>query len=282
MFQDATEKHSTLTKYTPPKDGKFEVLFPVSLPDEGTFDWLDMLLEQRPEFTELSDRAILGLCEKSGLWRPKGYGHTARVSNDKPELGFGIPALDDMSVRRILQQVGPIVQRNFIVMEVKANLMKADRAEALARWSAPHFKKVAHVIVGEPKSDFKKRTSALMLEAKQEASNIEFRKKKVEERRLKLVERRQREFDRAKRNAERLVKRRIAEEKKKAAEELQKKREEEKNEKAQGEEKAEETNKDGKKEDGAEEKERVAEEQKEEEAGEKKKEVEGEAQHDGK
>lgn len=75
-----TPKPDTLSK----EGGKPEVLFPVCLPDEGTFDWLDLFLEKNPHYTELSDRSILQWCEASGLWRTKGYGPGARSSNDKP------------------------------------------------------------------------------------------------------------------------------------------------------------------------------------------------------
>ena len=35
------------------QDGKYEVIFPVAVPDEGTFDWLDEFLEKNPEYVEL-------------------------------------------------------------------------------------------------------------------------------------------------------------------------------------------------------------------------------------
>merc|ERR1712048_208665 len=63
-----------------PKDGKYEVLFPVGLPDEGCFDWLDMFLKKNKKYTEVSDRALQSWCEKSGIMRK---GQTAS-SKDKP------------------------------------------------------------------------------------------------------------------------------------------------------------------------------------------------------
>ena len=36
-----------------PEDGKYEVIFPVAVPDEGTFDWLDDFLEKNPKYVEL-------------------------------------------------------------------------------------------------------------------------------------------------------------------------------------------------------------------------------------
>jgi len=48
------------------------VIFPVSLSDEGSFDWLDMFLEKNPGHVEISDRAIRDWIEKSGVWQKRG------------------------------------------------------------------------------------------------------------------------------------------------------------------------------------------------------------------
>merc|ERR1712048_953722 len=42
----------------PLTQGKSEVVFPVFLPDEGAFEWLDKFLKKHPHFVELSDRKI--------------------------------------------------------------------------------------------------------------------------------------------------------------------------------------------------------------------------------
>jgi len=57
-IEEATQKDASITKYDEPADGKYNVLFPVSLPDEGTFDWLESFLEKNPNYTELSDRHL--------------------------------------------------------------------------------------------------------------------------------------------------------------------------------------------------------------------------------
>jgi hypothetical protein len=59
VLQEAAAKEVSITKYDAPADGKYKVLFPVGLPDEGTFDWLDMFLKQNLEYTEISDRMIV-------------------------------------------------------------------------------------------------------------------------------------------------------------------------------------------------------------------------------
>merc|ERR1712151_382507 len=87
----------------PTKEDGFEVLLPVGIPDEGTFDWLDMFLEKNPKYVELSDRKILEWADKSGIWRPRpsSYKH----SNDKPDMNFGIQMLDDFSVQNVMKSI---------------------------------------------------------------------------------------------------------------------------------------------------------------------------------
>merc|ERR1712032_1285639 len=111
MFQDAASSDATVLKEEKPKDGKYELVMPVGLPDEGIFDWVNMFLEKNPGFTELSDRAILSWAEKSGVWRPKGF--QARTNNDKPDMAFGIQQLDDLTVRRVMHTVATAQPRNY-------------------------------------------------------------------------------------------------------------------------------------------------------------------------
>merc|ERR1712113_1352376 len=103
-------------------------------------------------YVELSDRKILEWAVSSGLWKKGGN----KGSNDKPEFHFGIPEIDDHSVRRLINSIAAVVPRNYVVMEVKANLIESGRKEILQRFSAPHFRKVAHVVMGEPAAEYKK------------------------------------------------------------------------------------------------------------------------------
>jgi len=213
------------------KDGKYEVLYPTCLPDEGTFDWLDFFLEKNPQYTELSDRMILSWLEKSGVLRPKGYGF--RTSNDKPEMGFAVPMIDDCSIRKILMGIAPAQQRHYIVMEVKSALLPDDRAQLLAPFKdLPQFSKIALILLSsDPPAEFKKYSQQRMLKAKKEASDAEFLAKKAEEKRKKMIEKRQKDLEKQRKKAEK--------EKKKAEEERKRKMEEEKKKK-EAEEKGEE------------------------------------------
>lgn len=140
---NAAKDDVTVKKTQAPKDGKYEVVFPVGFPDEGTFDWLDAFLEENPELTELSDRKIIEWAQKSGLYRRSVHHHGFATSGDKPHAGFGLPAMDDFSARRVINAIACVVPRHYVVMEVKENLVESDRKANLKRFSASHFKKVA-------------------------------------------------------------------------------------------------------------------------------------------
>eukprot|EP00420_Gonyaulax_spinifera_P032184 CAMPEP_0197879366 /NCGR_PEP_ID=MMETSP1439-20131203/7480_1 /TAXON_ID=66791 /ORGANISM="Gonyaulax spinifera, Strain CCMP409" /LENGTH=776 /DNA_ID=CAMNT_0043498863 /DNA_START=1 /DNA_END=2327 /DNA_ORIENTATION=- len=216
MVQDASQKDAAVTAPVVAKDGKYEVLMPVGLPDEGSLEWLDMFMEKNPGYLELSDRMILDWAEKSGIWRQGGY--KARTSNDKPELNFGVRELDDGSIRRSIMALAPLQARNYIIAEVRGNLIKEDRKEVLARFDSANFKKYAQVVVGDPTSDFRKRTNQHLLKQKQETVNAEFAVKKAEEKRKKLLEKRQKELEKARKRAEKVKKRQEIERKKKIEE----------------------------------------------------------------
>lgn len=159
---------------TPSKGSKPEVLFPVALPDEGGFDWLDDFIAKNPHYTELSDRSILRWIEQSGMVRQKAKVVTSR---DKPEMGIGIESIDDHSIRRQLQAFAPLQKRSYVVMELKSNLIKHEREAAMAKWPVHTFKRSATVLVGSPSDEFKRKSQEKNLKLKQAAADVEFRAK---------------------------------------------------------------------------------------------------------
>lgn len=181
-------------------DGKYEVVLPIAFPDEGTFDWLDDFLIKNPNYIELSDRKILEWAGSSGLWKPKAAGW--KTSNDKPEFSFGLPGMDDQSVRRVVQTITSVVPRNYVVMEVRGNLLENERKEVLRRYSHPMFKKVAHVVMGEPGQEFKEMQLEKLLNEKQEKANVGWKAKKAEESRKRAIEQRHKVLAEMKRKAE--------------------------------------------------------------------------------
>jgi len=201
---------------SPPKDGKYEVIFPVAVPDEGTFDWLDEFLEKNPQYVELSDRAIIKWAEKSGISHSEQ--NSWKNCNDKPDPQFRIPLLDDFSARRVIQAVAPTQPRHYVVMEVKSNLVKEERSQLLKRFTENYFKTVAKVVMGEPPSAFKEKVHKALLTEKQEKATQEWKRRKVEKEQERLQRKRARELEEAKKRAEEEAKRKLEEIERRAAE----------------------------------------------------------------
>lgn len=208
--QEASEKDVVVSKAAVPKDGKYEVLFPVGIPDEATFDWVDSFLEKHPDYVELSDRKIIEWAANSGLWKGTGI----KTSNDRPEFNFGIPSMDDFSTRRAINAIASAVPRNFIVMEVKQNLSPADRKANLKRFAGPHFKKVAKVLVGEPNQEWKAKVQAKFLEEKKIKADEAWRLSKIEFDRNKLIVAKQKELEAKKKAALEAVEAAVSQEEK--------------------------------------------------------------------
>merc|ERR1712187_184867 len=96
--------------------------------------------------------------------------------------------MEDFSVQRAVNSIAAVVPRNYVVMEVKQNLCEADRVENLKRFSAPCFKKVARVVMGEPNDEFKKITRSKLLEAKKVKEEAAWKQRKFEKARKKAME----------------------------------------------------------------------------------------------
>merc|ERR1719330_2036125 len=216
MLQAAAQDDVVVDPAPAPKDGKFDVLLPVAFPDEGTFDWLDGFLAKNPQYTELSDRAIMEWAAASGLFKPKAVGPQA--SNDKPLFNFGLPGMDDLSIRRVLNSVVPAIPRNYVIMEVKANLIEEERKEVLKRFRGSNFKTTAHVVMGEPNDEFKRLQLETALKDKQEKVDAAWKAAKAEKERKKQADQRQKQLADMKKKAEEARKKaQVAAQKKAAA-----------------------------------------------------------------
>mmetsp|Transcript_99330 Transcript_99330/g.206907 ORF Transcript_99330/g.206907 Transcript_99330/m.206907 type:complete len:1006 (+) Transcript_99330:164-3181(+) len=214
MIQGAAKADTEVAKAAPaPKDGKYELAFPVLLPDEGSFAWADKFLEKNPNFSELSDRAILDWADRSSIVRPRGYG--VKVSNDKPEYSFQVRELDDGSIQKSIYALAPTLERNFLIMEVKGNLVKEERSKVAAKFPSSRFKKTAYVAVGEPSKDFKQTVQKITLAAKQEASDKRHAAKKEADKKKRAVLKMQKEKEKRKKAAEKLRAKNLAAAKKK-------------------------------------------------------------------
>merc|ERR1712048_371039 len=100
---------------------------------------------------------------------------------------LGVQGLDDLSASRLIKTVAPLVPRHYVVMEVKQNLAETDRLANLKKFSSRHFKKVAHVVMGEPSAAHKELVHDKLLKAKQLKLDAKFIAKKAEKEKKKLI-----------------------------------------------------------------------------------------------
>mmetsp|Transcript_18632 Transcript_18632/g.32637 ORF Transcript_18632/g.32637 Transcript_18632/m.32637 type:complete len:607 (+) Transcript_18632:73-1893(+) len=183
----------------PKESGKYEVIFPMGLPDEGTFEWLDGFLAKNPTYFELSDRAIVRWAEKSGI--PATKAPSWKHSNDKPDPQFGMPLMDDFSARRVINAVANTQPRNYVVMEVKSNLIKEERTQLLKRFQNSCYKTVAEIVMGEPTADFKAKTYAALLADKQAKAEVDWNQRKIAKQKEREVRIKQKQLEKAKAKA---------------------------------------------------------------------------------
>merc|ERR1712151_1059136 len=178
-------------------DGKYELLVPVGLPDEGTFQWLDLFQEKNPQYTEISSRSILSWAEKSGLYRFGDY--KKRNCNDKPDMNLDCPPIDSGGLERMMKTFASMQGRNYVIMEVRNNLIEQERTNLLNQFPSSMFRKVAHVQIGEEASpEFKKKTQDVMLHRKQEIENATHQLKLASEKKQKKSEYNKKVAERAK------------------------------------------------------------------------------------
>merc|ERR1712187_1016167 len=138
--------------------------------------------------------------------------------------------------------------RHYVVMEMRANLMKEERVALASAFSASHFRRVAKVAIGEPGEDFKKGVYDDLLKKKQAKATAAWKARKANKERKKMIDKRQKQLAAVKKANEEAAKKRIEEAKQKALEDAKKKAAEiaAKKEKEEAEKKAkEEAEKDG-------------------------------------
>jgi len=197
MLAEAAREDVEVVEEERPSDGKYNVVFPVCLPDEGTFHWVDRFLEKNPHYTELSSRMLCEWASRSGLRKSE----SDATSTDAPEMSTGLPQVDDGTLKRVLQEVLGIQRRNFVVMEVKGNLTKDERCEALSKITMAHFRKVAKVLIGEPDADFKEKVWDLVLREKQRRIDEQWAKTRDADKQKRALEKAKKKAEKAE-NAE--------------------------------------------------------------------------------
>merc|ERR1719191_1043819 len=155
MLGDAAADDVKQNKVAPPKSGKYEVIIPIGLPNEGTFDFLDCSFFPKAKltYTELSDRALVAQMMASGL---RGLASDPR--------SFKVAEFDSGRMLKGLKVLAAGSKKNVVLMSVKNNLMKEERALDLKLFQAPWFEKKALVAMGPPPTDFCKAVKAKVVE----------------------------------------------------------------------------------------------------------------------
>eukprot|EP00916_Digyalum_oweni_P026950 GHVL01044239.1.p1 GENE.GHVL01044239.1~~GHVL01044239.1.p1 ORF type:complete len:871 (+),score=156.93 GHVL01044239.1:105-2717(+) len=151
-----------------------EVVWPIGLPDEGTFDWVDEFAKETcNRYMELSDRKMLEWIEQSGnVARRSSSVKTEHQCIDRPEFCFSTPGLfDSAAIRKITRDLSTLRRRNYLWMDVKGNLIKAQRTKCLQYFNSRLYKKVALVVMGEPPQEYKDRQRQLELQTQQAAAS---------------------------------------------------------------------------------------------------------------
>jgi len=214
MLQDAALEDVVSSTTKASASEKATAIFPVCLPDEGSFDWLDMFLESNPQFAEISDRKLQEWASRSGYSRPD----RGKKSNDKPGT------IDDGSAKKVLLTSAIMQKRDLVIMELKGNFVRADRELALKQFRLPDFNKVAKVIVGDPPASFKDRMTKVNLAIKQERLDQDFQKAKEARERERLTKKALQEAAAKRKRAAETLQARALEQKKRKLEELAEKK----------------------------------------------------------
>merc|ERR1711920_50565 len=167
---------------------------------------------------------------KSGVWVDKWQ--SQQKSNDKLSYNYGLPQLDDHSIRKAVYDVAPWGERHYVVMEVKENLTASDRKVNLKRFNLPHFKKIAAVVMGEPNAEYKSKVHEKLLQDKERKKAEKKKQKELAEKkkaqaeaiakRKEEIKKRQEEIA-AKKKAEADAKKKAEDDKKKEGESAEKK-----------------------------------------------------------
>eukprot|EP00929_Paragymnodinium_shiwhaense_P093525 TRINITY_DN536_c0_g2_i1.p1 TRINITY_DN536_c0_g2~~TRINITY_DN536_c0_g2_i1.p1 ORF type:complete len:853 (+),score=268.28 TRINITY_DN536_c0_g2_i1:74-2560(+) len=199
-LQDAAAADVQMRKAVVTRNGKFDVLFPVGFPNEGTFEWVDNFLEQNPDYVELSDRKIVEWVQRSGLTvKPK---NSKTSSRDRPELGCGVAVLDDWSARGLQYTIAGCVPRKYLVVEVKENLVPEDRRKLLQKFPKSRFKRIAHVLMGEPTDSYKQLVKDKLLKDKQAKAKSDLQQRKEAAKKKQLIEQKKKEALKAQKKEE--------------------------------------------------------------------------------
>lgn len=128
-----------------------EVLVPVGLPDEGLSHWLSDFLRKHRGFVEVSERMLGDWLVQSGI--PK-----AAAAKTQANL-----------LARLKSQALPMLHRNYVFFDVKANLLPEQRRSTLSWFRCLGFRKRAVVVMGELPAELKQGLGDVKQESSENA-----------------------------------------------------------------------------------------------------------------
>merc|ERR1712217_883674 len=159
----------------------------------------DLFHAKNPGYTELSVRALLNWAAKSNVPKcEQGDGIKRKMGDQISDTG--VNCFDDGSLTHMIKTIATLQKRNYVVFEVKNNLLEEQRKATLSKFSSDSFKKVAQVTLGDPDSDFLAKTHEELVKQKQKSSDREFWREQKEKKRQKQQEKRKKDWERAEKN----------------------------------------------------------------------------------
>jgi len=94
---------------------------------------------------------------------------------------------------KTIHTIAPMLKHDYVIMEVRGNLVAAERRKALAGFPEDSFTKTALVVVGEPPNEFKAKAHKQILDAKQKQVCSEVLRQKYAEVAQKRTEKQEKE-----------------------------------------------------------------------------------------
>jgi hypothetical protein len=186
MLGDAANDDVKQNKVAPPKDGKYEIVLPIGMPNEGTFDFLDCSFYPKAKltYTELSDRALVKQMLESGL---RGFQSDPR--------SFKVSEFDSGKMMRAFKLIASASKKHIVIMSVKNNLLQQERVADLKLFHAPWFVTKAVVAMGPAPADFVKAVKAKVLDTMKAVVNKEVTEEKTKYEREKGMKTKKAEQD---------------------------------------------------------------------------------------
>merc|ERR1712046_175851 len=113
-------------------------------------------------------------------------------------MNFGVPFMEDGSVKRVINAIAPAQKRNYVIGQLTTSLCKGKRKDLLNLFQDADFDKKAVVIMGDPDKEYTERVHAALLADKKKAVEKERGKKAQELERKRLLEEKKKRAEEAK------------------------------------------------------------------------------------